>query len=244
VPPDEQRRLHGALADAYGDQATWSALPDDEHYSWRRLAYHLLQAERSDDLRALLTDGAYLQGKISRLGTTALLADFALTDGDETVERIAGALRLGAHILDREPRELSNQLQGRLGLLPDLHNLPVDDKPHFRLESQTLTPPGGPLLRTLEGHTASVNDCAFSPDGPLALSASADTTLRLWAVATGAEVARWHADAPLHCCAFHPDGRRAIAGDSFGICTGCGWRVFVRGTAEGRKERKRFYLPS
>jgi WD40 repeat protein len=50
----------------------------------------------------------------------------------------------------------------------------------------------------------------------LAFSASSDGTLRPWDVATGSEIARWHADAPLRCCAFHPDGRRVIAGDIFG----------------------------
>jgi WD40 repeat protein len=71
-------------------------------------------------------------------------------------------------------------------------------------------------VRVLEGHTSAVYGCAISPDGQQALSASSDRTLRLWDLATGSEITRWHADAPLYCCAFHPDGRRVMVGDSLG----------------------------
>jgi len=38
------------------------------------------------------------------------------------------------------------------------------------------------------GHNSSVNSVAFSPDGRYALSGSWDKTLKLWDVATGAEI--------------------------------------------------------
>jgi WD40 repeat protein len=46
-----------------------------------------------------------------------------------------------------------------------------------RLMSQT--------LRTLKGHTNSVNAVAVTADGRRAVSASADQTLRLWDLANG-----------------------------------------------------------
>jgi WD40 repeat protein len=43
----------------------------------------------------------------------------------------------------------------------------------------------GRLLRTLEGHTGSVQSVAFSPDGQTLASGSWDNTVRLWRVADG-----------------------------------------------------------
>ncbi|KAL1964566.1 hypothetical protein VTN77DRAFT_6863 [Rasamsonia byssochlamydoides] len=43
----------------------------------------------------------------------------------------------------------------------------------------------GPLQQTLEGHSKSVKSVAFSPNGQLIASASADTTIRIWDAATG-----------------------------------------------------------
>jgi WD40 repeat protein len=43
----------------------------------------------------------------------------------------------------------------------------------------------GRQLRTFSGHTDSVTDLAFSPDGKLLASASNDVTIKLWNVATG-----------------------------------------------------------
>ena len=44
---------------------------------------------------------------------------------------------------------------------------------------------GGPQFVLQAGHTAAVTGVAFSPDGKLLASASADNTIILWNVATG-----------------------------------------------------------
>jgi WD40 repeat protein len=64
------------------------------------------------------------------------------------------------------------------------------------------------LLKPLvfQGHTASVNCCAFAPDGSFLLSGSSDRTLRLWNVSTGTalRLLRGHA-APVSGCQVSPD---------------------------------------
>ena len=62
----------------------------------------------------------------------------------------------------------------------------------------SLTPPGGALVRTLEGHASAVAGVAVTPDGKRAVSASDDKTLKVWDLATGAV---------LHTLEGHSDAR-------------------------------------
>src|SRR5207249_2015611 len=68
------------------------------------------------------------------------------------------------------------------------------------------------LIRTLEGHAASVYGCAFSPDGKLIVSASADETLKVWDALTGQALRtlEGHADY-VNGCAFSPDGKLIVS---------------------------------
>jgi WD40 repeat protein len=68
------------------------------------------------------------------------------------------------------------------------------------------------LVRTLEGHTNVVNGVAITPDGRLAVSASADGTLKVWNLATGHEVHTLHGHTgAVSGVAITPDGRLAIS---------------------------------
>ena len=71
------------------------------------------------------------------------------------------------------------------------------------------------LVRTLAGHTSQVRDAVFSRNGSLLASAGADKTVRLWDVATGAEVRAFIGhSAGVNGVAFSPDGSLlASAGD-------------------------------
>jgi WD40 repeat protein len=80
------------------------------------------------------------------------------------------------------------------------------------------------LVHTLQGHEGAVHSLAFSPDGSLLVSGSADGTVKLWRVADGSEVRtmRGH-QGPVHFVAFSADGKFVISrGDDRTIK---GWQV-------------------
>ena len=91
--------------------------------STSRSRKHLLEAEGSTALRALLFDHRWLAAKLKATSVNALLADFELLDlaSDEPLRLLRDALRLSAHVLVHRPEELSSQLLGRLRGFSESH---------------------------------------------------------------------------------------------------------------------------
>jgi WD40 repeat protein len=219
---------HACLLDAYAEDVDdWTILPPDERYLWRHLAYHLRQAGRGDELCALLFDFDWLQAKLVATDVNALLADYDLASppvggiegGSDALRLVQSAIRLSAHVLLHDKTQLAGQLLARLMGLSQLELRPLlggaarwQGAPWLRPLAPTLTPPGGPLLRTLTGHTDVVMAVAVTPDGRRAVSASDDNTLRVWDLESGAELRTLtgHTNS-VNAVAVTPDGRRAVS---------------------------------
>ncbi|NLF77028.1 MAG: TIR domain-containing protein, partial [Chloroflexi bacterium] len=178
--------VHARLVEAWGDPHT---LPDD--YAWRFYGYHLQEAGRLADLRALLLDFAFLQAKLDATGLNALLADCDRFPGDRPIRLLRQALTLSANVVAREKRLLAGQILERLRATADESGLArlragVRDENPLRLinPAPALTQAGGNTLAVFQGHTGPVSGALALTNGSLLSWAggpfSTDHTLCRW----------------------------------------------------------------
>ncbi|MGE5465510.1 MAG: hypothetical protein ACM3QR_00370, partial [Syntrophothermus sp.] len=160
---DDLHSLHNQLLEAYGKKCSnkWSEGPVDGYF-FEHLAYHMKEAGRKEEFRKLLFDFNWIQSKLNATDVHFLLNDYDFFPGDYPVEMVKGAIQLSANAL-KDKKLLEGQLLGRLELFSDteiklLMEYIKAQRKGIRILPLTgsLTPPGGPLLRTLEGHSDSV----------------------------------------------------------------------------------------
>ncbi|MEM1394016.1 MAG: WD40 repeat domain-containing protein, partial [Cyanobacteria bacterium P01_H01_bin.150] len=177
-------------------RARLSCLPDN-----------LVKSGNLERYYKLLADFNFISQKINHpsFGVQALIEDYDLIDNSEVLNSpeynsekikilklIQGTLRLSSHVIAEDKNQLPGQLLGRLLSFqkPEIQQLLEQAKnnqnfPWLRPLINSLTPPGGALLRTFRGHSSRVNAVAIAPNGKQAISASADKTLKLWNLQTG-----------------------------------------------------------
>ncbi|MDZ8260578.1 NB-ARC domain-containing protein, partial [Nostoc sp. ChiQUE01b] len=171
--------LHNRLLNAYSEKYSegWHSLENDG-YIYQNLAYHLQTGGRETELQQLLCDFRWLQAKLENTNVNGLIADYDFLPEDENLQLIQGALRLSAHFLNQDKQQLPGQLLGRLlgfereeiqRLLTQAQQCKT---PSLLPQTASLAPPGGSLVRTLAGHSDSVNAVALTPDGQYVISGS------------------------------------------------------------------------
>jgi len=218
---------HARLLDAYArtlpadepEPYRWRALPVAEQYMWKHLSYHMQEAERVQQMHALVRDVGWLQAKMAASGVGGLQQELqALLQAAPTAElaQLERAVRLESGWLYQVPQALPSLLYNRLrsdglsereivdGLLRGVPRLPARVRHAVEL--------GGAERRTLTGHSAGVTGCALSADGKTVVSASDDTTLKVWDAETGAErvTLRGHSGR-ITGCALSADGTTVVS---------------------------------
>ncbi|MCL1475722.1 WD40 repeat domain-containing protein, partial [Argonema antarcticum] len=201
-----------------------------------RFPYNLVNSGNLAKYSQLLTNFDFIEAKINHpeFGVQSLIADYYLLDdaevlthpeyNDEKVKAlklIQGALRLSAYILNQDKTQLAEQFWGRMQCLkmPEIKAMLEQAKQSkttwLRPVTNSLTPPGGGVLRTFGGHSSWVNAVAVTPDGKQAISGSFDDTLKLWNLATGEELFTFGGhSSPVTAVAVTPDGKQAISGSN------------------------------
>lgn len=234
VLPHRHEGLLKAYAEKCAKPGCWASGPKDGYF-FQHLPHHLLEAGRAVELAVLLLDYHWLRARLHATDIFTLLDDFKrlplpLSRYQPTkypspgrpghaLSALYDTLRQSAHVLARDKDQLPAHLLGRLldEPLPPLTPLLEQASQNMVLGPlrATLEPPGGPLLRTLEGHRGRVTSVALSGDGQWAISASADRTLKVWEVATGREqhTLKGHTGG-VNSVALSGDGRLAVTASS------------------------------
>lgn len=227
--------LHNRLLSAYAEKCPdgWHS-GENDGYFFGQLGYHLLAAKRAEEFRQLLFDFRWLQAKLDRTSVTELIADYELVfptsasnvspskesgEEEKALKLVQGAIRLSAHILEKDKTQLAGQLLGRLLYfdVPEIREmLEVAKQWQAALWlhplTASLTAPGGALLRTLTGHSNRVTGVAIAPSGNFAVSASDDQTLKVWHLDSGhlLKTLTGHTK-EVRAVAIAPDGKFAVS---------------------------------
>jgi WD40 repeat protein/serine/threonine protein kinase len=193
--------------------------PNISSYCLRHLPAHLHQAGRDHALKTVLSDFNFLQAKLEATDARALIADYEYLPEGADLRLVQSAVQLSSHVLARDHRQLAGQLTGRLlaNPAPIIQALlksaaQSSSWPWLQPLTPSLAPPGGPMIRTFEGHSDWVRAVVLTPDGRCAISGSWDRTLRVWDLESGQSIRKLegHTDW-VNAVAVTPDGNRAIS---------------------------------
>ncbi|XP_032223290.2 apoptotic protease-activating factor 1 [Nematostella vectensis] len=176
----------------------WSNGPKNDVYFFQHLAFHLMKAEKVKELEDLLLDFEWLRVKLDGADLSSLLADFrylaAEQSGKEEVFLLRSSLMLSSNVISSSKDQLGPQLVGRLQgfssnqRINDILKQVVECESGILPLRWCLTPPGGPLLRTIDGRSRTILGIAVTPDTKKIITGGADGSIRVWDYETGKEL--------------------------------------------------------
>ncbi|XP_064598836.1 uncharacterized protein LOC135465527 [Liolophura sinensis] len=156
------------------------------------LPHHLICANMLSVLKQdVCLNMEFLLAKLKASSLRFVLDDFEEArqtfPDDEDINLVLEALRLSQDALLYDPKELPCQLLGRLPaekehIFGDVSNFPCQ---YVMPDVKILTAPGGQLIHCLAGHRQSISCVDISSDGCVAVTASADKSVRFWNVRDG-----------------------------------------------------------
>jgi WD40 repeat protein len=237
LAPSGRSDRHDHLADYFARQPR--AVGSSATVNLRRLSelpWHLAGAARWDRFVNVVADFAFLDARIRTATPQAVIDDLDLVleleaarkalpaPAFEALTTLRAFVRLSANILARDPSQLGGQLMGRVDprgnpLLAKIVEEAAarEAKPSLQPEGPTLAAPDGDLIATLAGHTKAALAIGITPDGTLAVSGSADGTIRVWSLDEQVErfvIPVGHGE--VRSLAVTPDGKFVVSGSEDG----------------------------
>jgi WD40 repeat protein len=224
--------LNATFLDAFSNTyklAKWSELPKSEVYLWDALFYHMRAAGQKDRMVATICDLEYLIAKLSirdaysvetDIDTVVMFSDEM--DGAINVATFARDFSRMTHLLKKtdSKNDMRAIILSRLQHIGEYAELlePLRAKltAPYILPDRTLPDlPHPALVRTLSGHNGRVMSLSIHRSGRVVVSASDDSTLKLWDTDTWTErrTLRGHTGA-VNVCVFAGD--RVVSGSSDG----------------------------
>jgi WD40 repeat protein/tRNA A-37 threonylcarbamoyl transferase component Bud32 len=224
------RAHHVALARRL---ATWPPAADAtaRTYALAHALTHRAEAGDWADAWRLAGDMGFLEAKCRELGAheaeaeAARVAERCRATGDAALCRrfgdLARALARESHWLRTAPEATAALVWNRLrlaGWSADEIDAGLQVQGGRFLRVRYGTARASPaLVRTLVGHSGSVNACTVTADGRRVVSGSEDGTLKVWDLESGRVIATLEGHAgEVRACAVTADGRRVVSGSEDG----------------------------
>jgi WD40 repeat protein len=226
---DEKRERHRRLADYFAEQLLQVEKDGERTPNLRKvseLPFQQTLGEMWEELEGTLCDLGFIEAKCSAEMTYDLVADYqsglAAANGQTGWPGINRVLEFSrfvqgqAHILRSHPTLTFQQAANQ----PDISMVAETAKKLWQrgierrawLEWVNKPRHCDPCIMTLTGHSRAVRACAYSTDGKRIVSASEDSTLKIWDAESGAELAtlagHWEW---VTACVYSPDGRRIVS---------------------------------
>lgn len=216
--------LHQKFLDAFAQNLpAWAALPHANGYLWNHLAYHLVNAGRSDELVSTVKDLSYLAHKTFLRSANAaeadLLAARRVAPADAVLAKLHLAFSQSSHLLAecKSLAEVAGTLHSRLAFAPQL--APLATAAEVGLPRPLLTAgqplpdlPAASLLRAFAGHNTAALGCDIDDAGASVVSIDRAAQVKVWDARTGAERLTLAGHQTLgNCCAISGNGAVVVS---------------------------------
>lgn len=183
--------LHNDLLKAYQKKCSngWASGPNDGYF-FEHLSYHLIHAEKSNDLISLLFNFQWMQAKLKATNIDQLLEDYNHILNDLELNFIKNSLILSKHVLISSPEELAVQLYSRLfgNKMFHINELRVKARQHspLILLMDTFEKPMNLRVMTIPTK-GTINAIAITHKSNQIISVDCEGSLRFWDLTTGKE---------------------------------------------------------